>query len=55
MTEMHDCGLCYYCDDKWASGHRCRATKLFLLEGLEQDGEEEVFKEVSNEPEMGEL
>lgn len=49
MKERRDRGLCYYCDDKWALGHRCRTPKLFLLEGLKAEAEEEVFEDVQEE------
>ncbi|CAI9771199.1 unnamed protein product [Fraxinus pennsylvanica] len=54
MKERRDRGLCYYCDDKWALGHRCRTPNLFLLEGLEAETEEDIFEDVSEEPAMRE-
>ena len=35
MDERRKRGLCYNCDEKWAVGHKCKNTKLFLLEGIE--------------------
>lgn len=32
MKERRDKGLCYNCDDKWHPGHKCKSTKLFLME-----------------------
>lgn len=46
MKERRDKGLCYYCDDKWQPGHKCKAPRLYLLSGLEfppKDSPEEVF------------
>ena len=34
MEERRKLGLCYNCDEKWQSGHRCKGAKLFLLEEL---------------------
>lgn len=48
-------GLCYYCDDKWAPRHKCQTPKLFLLEGLKREGEEEFFKAITKELQMGEV
>lgn len=33
-------GLCFNCDDKFSSGHRCKGSQLLLLEG-NIDGESE--------------
>lgn len=54
MKERRDRGLCYYCDDKWALGHRCRTPKLFLSEGLEAETKEEIFEDFREEPTMKE-
>ena len=35
MEERKKKGLCYNCDDKWAPGHKCKQTTLFLIEGVE--------------------
>lgn len=35
MKEHWDHGLCYNRDDKWAPGHKCKSTRLFLMEGDE--------------------
>ncbi|KAJ0034380.1 hypothetical protein Pint_26460 [Pistacia integerrima] len=32
MNERRDKGLCYNCDDKWALGHKCKSTRLFIME-----------------------
>jgi hypothetical protein len=35
MKERRDRGLCYYCDDRWQPGHKCKSPRLYLLSGLE--------------------
>ena len=35
MEERKKKGLCYNCDDKWGPSHKCKNTKIFLLEGIE--------------------
>ena len=32
MEERRKLELCYNCDEKWQMGHKCKDTKLFLLE-----------------------
>ena len=29
MEERRKKGLCYYCDDKWFMGHKCKTPKIF--------------------------
>ncbi|XP_042953537.1 uncharacterized protein LOC122290073 [Carya illinoinensis] len=33
-------GLCYHCDEKWHAGHICKKTKIYLLQGCEDEEEE---------------
>lgn len=33
MAERHKQGLCYYCDDKYSSSHKCREQKFFQIDG----------------------
>ena len=40
MEERRKLGLCYNCDEKWQSGHRCKGAKLFLLEELPMEVEQ---------------
>lgn len=49
MKELRDKGLYYNCDEKWATGHKCRAIKLFIME-CEDSGDEE---EANATPEGG--
>jgi hypothetical protein len=32
MEEHHKQGLCYYCDEKYAPGHKCREQKFFQID-----------------------
>lgn len=41
MQERRDKGLCNFCDEKYHQGHKCSRPKLYLLEGMEFEGEEE--------------
>lgn len=38
MDERRKKGLCYYCDDKWAIGHKCKTPRIFLMESLQEVG-----------------
>ncbi|KAJ0028629.1 hypothetical protein Pint_35012 [Pistacia integerrima] len=35
MKARRDKGLCYYCDDKFGPGHKCKTRTFFFLEGQE--------------------
>lgn len=35
-----DKGLCYYCDEKWNPGHKCKVPKSYIMEGMEFSKEE---------------
>ena len=39
MKERRKQGLHYNCDEKWHLGHKCKGTKLFLLNGWDMDVE----------------
>ncbi|KAF5481388.1 hypothetical protein F2P56_002043 [Juglans regia] len=41
MKERREKGLCYYCDTKWNPQHKCQHPKLYLLEGVCWETEEE--------------
>ncbi|GKU86140.1 hypothetical protein SLEP1_g704 [Rubroshorea leprosula] len=51
MEEQRRKGLCYWCDEKFTNGHKCKNMRLFSIEDVEGDeGEEgEVFKEAIEE------
>lgn len=38
MQDRRARGLCFNCDEKFVSGHRCK--KLFLIEGIYEEGED---------------
>lgn len=50
--------LCYWCDEKFTSGHNCRMKKLYRLEVAEEnfpeEGEEIDIKETKIEAETNE-
>ena len=35
-------GLCFNCDERFTSGHRCRQPQLLLLESMEEDPKTEL-------------
>lgn len=66
MQEKRERGLCYYCDEQFHHGHRCKSLKIFLLEGMGSEKEEQgkidgilvvIHKDepVEEEREVGEL
>jgi hypothetical protein len=42
MKERRDKGLCYNCDEKWNSAHKCKSPKLFLMHGGESFTDENL-------------
>ncbi|KAH0656545.1 hypothetical protein KY285_031427 [Solanum tuberosum] len=49
MSEKRQKGLCFFCDEKFVSGHRCSSNKqLYLLE-VAEDGEEDQMLEVQED------
>ena len=58
MEERRKKGLCYYYDTKWHRGHQCKELKLFLMEGMDVAGEEEVLameEQPNFEPKQSEI
>jgi hypothetical protein len=53
MSERRKKGLCYNCDERWSSDHRCKNRKLYLME--EVDDEEAELVEVEEEEVEAEL
>ena len=53
MEDRRKKGLCYYCDDKWFMGHKCKAPKIFYMEGFPtmgcQSGQDLQLKDVCDE------
>ena len=31
-------GLCFYCEEKWHNGHKCKSPKVFLMERVLSQG-----------------
>ena len=55
-AELHEKrakGICYNCDQKWSSGHRCRSQYLLLLGTDDEDSEEQLEGELTTPPEPG--
>uniref|UniRef100_A0A2N9GT95 Ty3 transposon capsid-like protein domain-containing protein n=1 Tax=Fagus sylvatica TaxID=28930 RepID=A0A2N9GT95_FAGSY len=42
MSERRKKGLCYNCDERWSSDHRCKDRKLYLIEEVEDEEAELV-------------
>ncbi|KAJ6865748.1 hypothetical protein NC652_037308 [Populus alba x Populus x berolinensis] len=40
MKERRVRGLCYNCDERWGSGHKCKSAHLFIMECEDSEGEE---------------
>lgn len=40
MQERREKGLCYFCDERYQPGHKCNRPRLYLLEGMDFEGEE---------------
>jgi hypothetical protein len=47
LSDRRSKGLCFNCDDKFSSGHKCK--KLFLIEGIYEEGEESLEENPSKE------
>jgi hypothetical protein len=58
MHEHREKGLCYYYDDKWNLGHKCKSPKIYLLIGMdfpdEDRGDEIFFDSTDDTPTLGE-
>ncbi|KAL0351495.1 UNVERIFIED_CONTAM: hypothetical protein Scaly_1538200 [Sesamum calycinum] len=55
LDEKRSKGLCYWCDEKYTSGHQCSKRKhIYILEALEED-ESLMHKEVEEEEEEHQL
>jgi len=40
--ERREKGLCYNCDEKWSPSYRCKASKLYVMHGMELALEEKL-------------
>uniref|UniRef100_A0A2N9HKA3 RNA-directed DNA polymerase n=1 Tax=Fagus sylvatica TaxID=28930 RepID=A0A2N9HKA3_FAGSY len=48
MSERRKKGLCYNCDEKWSTNHKCRTMKLYIMEEVDLDEDlEQVIEEES--------
>lgn len=43
MTESRWQGLCYYCDDKYSPGHKCKELKLFHIDATKHGSNDEAL------------
>lgn len=41
MQERREECLYYYCDDRFQQGHKCSRPRLYLLDGLELEAEDD--------------
>lgn len=55
MKIRRDKGLCYNCEDRYSSGHRCKVQKLYLLDGFQVEEEIPDQEVEQNEEETGVL
>ena len=51
MQAQRDKGLCYNCDEKFGSGHRCKTQQVFILETVADAEESAEVEDASNEEE----
>eukprot|EP00253_Pinus_taeda_P026929 PITA_26929 len=42
MAERRKRGLCYYCDEKYSPGHKCKEPKLFQIDATDYSSSEEA-------------
>ncbi|KAL5782624.1 hypothetical protein ACOSP7_007653 [Xanthoceras sorbifolium] len=45
--ERHQKGLCYYCDEKYVAGHRCKRPQLFMMEDFSPRDENNIVDDLS--------
>ena len=53
MAERKKQGLCYYCDEKYSLGHKCKEPKFFQIDATDHNSSEEAppFEEPGEEEE----
>lgn len=51
MAERHKQGLCYYCDDKYSSSHKCREQKFFQIDASASTSSENIPLDEAPDPE----
>jgi len=42
MVERRKQGLCYYCDEKYSHGHKCKEPKFFQIDAIDHSSLEEA-------------
>lgn len=42
MVERRKQGLCYYCDEKYSLGHKCKEPKFFQIDATDHSSSEEA-------------
>ncbi|KAL4278328.1 hypothetical protein GQ457_03G010840 [Hibiscus cannabinus] len=53
MQKRRAQGLCFNCDEKFTTGHRCRGSQLLILEGIDDSyGEEVIDDTLELQPEI---
>ena len=53
MQARREKKLCYYCDEKYEPGHKCKRRQIYFLEGEkegETSGENDKLEEDEGEP-----
>ena len=41
MQAMREKGLCYYCDETYSLGHKCKKFQVYMISGEEENDESE--------------
>jgi hypothetical protein len=52
MVERRKKGLCYYCDEKYAPGHKCREQKFFQIDATVSSPYEDIPSDEAPDPEV---
>ena len=53
MRARREKKLCYYCDEKYELGHKCKRRQIYFLKGEDEgktSGENDKFEEDEEEP-----
>lgn len=53
LREKQDKGLCFYCDEKYVAGRKCKNQKILRLDIVPEEGAEETNSEDEGEVDMG--
>lgn len=52
MKRKISLGLCFSCDERFTPGHRCKKSQLLLMEGEDEDEEDEEFVDTQETVEL---